>query len=121
MVRFNGNNEKMKQLKTITLDNENYHIFKLERKEGILEIYFIWGKTDFRTIWEKSNSAWIRKKLQIYKKSQWFTYQKVSDHGISLEETYWEGEKDDLLITLPKNISNAGDKIFQKISPSYHI
>ena len=49
MVRFNGNNEKMKQLKTITLDNENYHIFKLERKEGILEIYFIWGKTDFRT------------------------------------------------------------------------
>ena len=46
----------MKQLKTITINNENYQIFKLERKDGILEIYFIWGKTDFRTIWE--NQIW---------------------------------------------------------------
>ena len=111
----------MKQLKTITINNENYQIFKLERKEGILEIYFIWGKTDFRTVWLYSDSVWIRKKLQIFKKSQWFTYKKISDHGIALEETYWEGKIDDLFITLPKEFSNVVNKIFKKIAPSYHI
>lgn len=111
----------MKQLKTITINNENYQIFKLERKDGILEIYFIWGKTDFRTIWEKSTSTWLRKKLQIFKKSHWFTYQKVSDYGIALEETYWESTNDDLFITLPKDFSNVVSEIFKKITPNYHI
>ena len=111
----------MKTFKIVTVNNENYQIVKLEREEGILEIYFIWGKTDFRTIWLHSDSAWLRKKLQIYKKSQWFTYQKVSDHGITLEETYWEGKDDNLFITLPKDFSNVVNKIFKKITPSYHI
>ena len=50
----------MKVLKIVTVNNENYQIVKLERKEGILEIYFIWGKTDFRTVWLYSDSVWIR-------------------------------------------------------------
>ena len=34
----------MKQLKTITINNENYQIFKLERKDGILLEIFLFGE-----------------------------------------------------------------------------
>ena len=34
----------MKVLKIVTVNNENYQIVKLERKEGILEIYFFCAK-----------------------------------------------------------------------------
>ena len=95
----------MKVLKIVTVNNENYQIVKLERKEGILEIYFIWGKTDFRTVWLYSDSVWIRKKLQIFKKVlSGLPIKIISYHGIALEETYWEEKIDDLFITLPSRV-----------------
>lgn len=111
----------MRKLKTITVENNNYHIFKVEQQEGVLEIYFIWGKTDFRSVWERSSSVLIRQNLQIFKKSKWYNYQKISHYGVSLEETYWTTTVDDLFIDLPKNFSQISDIIFKEIISSYSI
>lgn len=110
----------MKQLTTVSIENENYHIFKVESKEGILEIYFIWGKTDFRAAWYKKN-IWLRKSIEIYKNSQWYQYQKISNHGIFLEETYWKNNANDLHIDLPKNFTEVISEIFKKVSPKYYL
>ena len=111
----------MQKLKTITLENDNYHIFKVEQKQGILEIYFIWGKTDFRTIWTKVSEIWVRKNLQIFKHSRWYSYVKVTEHGVNLEETYWTHNDKDIFIDLPMNFSSIADRLFQKVLPNYYI
>ncbi len=108
-----------KQLKTISIENNNYHIFKVESKEGVLEIYFIWGKTDFCSFWHQEQNVWIRRKIQIYKNSQWYFYQRISNHGIFLEEVYWKNDQDDLYIDLPKNFSAIVNQIFQQVNPHY--
>ena len=111
----------MKQLTTINIENDNYHIFRVESKEGILGIYFIWGKTDFCASWYKKKNIWLKKNIQIYKKSQWYDYQKVTNHGILLEETYWKNDSSDLYIDLPKNFVEVINAIFKKVSPNYHL
>jgi hypothetical protein len=110
-----------KKLETISIENNNYHIFKVESKEGLLEIYFIWGKTDFLCSWKKQGENWEKKKIQIYKNSQWYDYQKVSHHGVALDESYWKNDHDDLFIDLPKNFSGVVNKIYEKIIQDYFI
>ena len=110
-----------KELTTISIENNNYHIFKVESKGGILEIYFIWGKTDFRFLKQKQEEKWIRKGIQIFKNSKWYDYQKAVHHGFLFDETYWTYEQEDIFIDLPKNFTKVVDKIFDLTIPNYYL
>ena len=100
----------------VKIKNETYQIFKVEKiTGGKTRLHFIWGKTDFRWEGDMKDGKPARDAMYILRKSVWYRYEKISGHGIFLEETKWTDGKENVFIETPAKLAVTADELFSQV------
>ncbi len=107
-------------MNTHTIANNTYAVFDKADKGSLLMLHFIWGKKDFRIFLERQNASsgkgahqavlqskssgeYVLSRLQYLYDFEWFDYEGVTGHGLSMEEVRWRREKGVRYLELPQH------------------
>lgn len=110
-------------MKTYSIGNETYAIFQTSDQGGVWMVHFFWGKKDFRLYLERASSGVGKgggttltseatgpvavSRLQYLYNFEWYEYDRVSGHGLHLEEVRWLRGKTKRYLELPHNFMDA--------------
>ena len=107
-------------VKTHNIGNNTFAIFEKSDKTSLLMLHFIWGKKDFRLFLERksatagqggrqallhsrSSGEYVLSRLQYLFEYEWYDYDKVSGHGLAMEEVRWTHGKMVRYLELPQH------------------
>lgn len=113
------------------LNNNSYYIFKTEESSSQLMVYFFWAKFDFRIFlhaverelaeaspkesFQTSEGNYFMVSVLEHKHhDQWYQYERISEHGLSYEETEWHLDNKTHYAEFPKDFYKIAKHIAEK-------
>lgn len=90
----------------LELDGNTYYTVRSVSKEREKKIYWVWGKTNFLSVFIKENDIWRCQKVLLIKTGKFYEFIEVTGHGAMFEETRWTSSQDELYIELPVHFSH---------------
>ena len=118
-------------MKTYSIDNHTYAIHATSEQGGVWMVHFLWGKKDFRIFLERAGSSSAEAALpgtlhseatgnlsvsrfQYLYNFEWYEYDRVSGHGLALEEVRWMRGKTRRYVELPQGFLDAAIELARR-------